>query len=107
MLYKDKTQSMEARVEDLLSRMTLEEKAAQLCGDLPMFAAMGEITDEAMREKYPDGHGRFTQFSTLGLASAEQIAHIANQIQKWGEADLQVALDELKKKEAEMEQAVG
>ena len=34
MLYKDASQPVEARVEDLLSRMTLEEKAAQLCGDL-------------------------------------------------------------------------
>lgn len=83
MLYKDSTQSVEVRVEDLLARMTLEEKAAQLCGDLPIFAAMGEVTDEAMREKYPDGHGRFTQFSTLGLASSGQIAHMANQIQKY------------------------
>ena len=32
MLYKDASQPVEARVEDLLSRMTLEEKAAQLCG---------------------------------------------------------------------------
>ena len=29
-IYKDKNQTTEARVEDLLSRMTLEEKAAQL-----------------------------------------------------------------------------
>lgn len=43
MLYKDSTQSVEVRVEDLLARMTLEEKAAQLCGDLPIFAAMGEL----------------------------------------------------------------
>ncbi len=33
-LYRDAAQPVEARVEDLLSRMTLEEKAAQLCGDL-------------------------------------------------------------------------
>jgi beta-glucosidase len=63
--------------------MTLEEKAAQLCGDLPMFVAMGGISDEVMREKYPHGHGRFTQFSMLGLMSAGQIAHMANQIQKY------------------------
>ena len=31
-LYKDSTQPVEKRVEDLLARMTLEEKAAQLCG---------------------------------------------------------------------------
>ena len=34
-LFKDPTQPIAERVEDLLSRMTLEEKAAQLCGDLP------------------------------------------------------------------------
>lgn len=33
-LYKDKNASVKDRVEDLLSRMTLEEKVAQLCGDL-------------------------------------------------------------------------
>ena len=35
MLYKDPSHSVPERVEDLLSRMTLEEKAAQLCGNLP------------------------------------------------------------------------
>ena len=34
-IYKDKHQSVATRVEDLLAKMTLEEKAAQLCGDLP------------------------------------------------------------------------
>ena len=33
--YKDPSLPVEQRVEDLLARMTLEEKAAQLCGDLP------------------------------------------------------------------------
>ena len=39
-LYKDSTQPVEKRVEDLLGRMTLEEKVAQLCGDLPMDLAV-------------------------------------------------------------------
>ena len=34
-IYKDRSRPVAERVEDLLSRMTLEEKAAQLCGDLP------------------------------------------------------------------------
>ena len=32
--YRDPNVPVEERIEDLLSRMTLEEKAAQLCGDL-------------------------------------------------------------------------
>ena len=32
--YKDASLPIKERVEDLLSKMTLEEKVAQLCGDL-------------------------------------------------------------------------
>ncbi|HHV11624.1 MAG TPA: beta-glucosidase [Clostridiales bacterium] len=82
--YKDSTLPVSERVEDLLSRMTLEEKAAQLCGDLP-FSVMGErgISKEKLKEKFPDGHGRFTQFSTLGLQDPLQIAYCANEIQRY------------------------
>ena len=48
-LYKDRTKSTEARVEDLLSRMTLEEKAAQLCGDLAAsFIVDGKVNIDAL-----------------------------------------------------------
>mgnify|MGYP005793053213 CR=1 FL=1 len=61
-LYKDRTKSTEARVEDLLSRMTLEEKAAQLCGDLAAsFIVDGKVNIEPLREKFPYGPGRRTQ----------------------------------------------
>ena len=66
MLYKDPSQPVDVRVEDLLSRMTLEEKAAQLCGDL----AASFI-----------GHGRITQYSLVGLVSPKQIAEITNELQ--------------------------
>ena len=47
MLYKDASQPVEARVEDLLSRMTLEEKAAQFCGDLAAsFIVDGKLSHE-------------------------------------------------------------
>ncbi len=83
-LYKDPTQPVDARVEDLLSRMTLEEKAAQLCGDLPMGPlADGRPLNQVLKEKYPDGHGRFTQYSLVGLASPEKIARISNEIQRY------------------------
>lgn len=83
-LYKDATQPIEARVEDLLSRMTLEEKVAQLCGDLAAsFIEDGKLNMDLLREKFPDGHGRFTQYSLVGLASPEQIAKISNEVQHY------------------------
>lgn len=83
-LYKDPKQPVEKRVEDLLSRMTLEEKVAQLCGDLAgSFIVDGKVSVDSLREKFPNGHGRFTQFSIVGLVSPEQIAEIANTVQDY------------------------
>lgn len=82
MLYKDASQPVEARVEDLLSRMTLEEKAAQLCGDLAAsFIVDEELSHEALVEKFKDGHGRITQYSLVGLVDPKQIAEITNELQ--------------------------
>ncbi len=83
-LYKDHTQSVAARVEDLLSRMTLEEKAAQLCGDLPAgFMKDGRVSLELLRERFPHGHGRFTQYSLAGIVDPVQIAEISNALQHY------------------------
>ena len=82
MLYKDPSQPVDVRVEDLLSRMTLEEKAAQLCGDLAAsFIVDGKLSHEALKEKFKDGHGRITQYSLVGLVSPKQIAEITNELQ--------------------------
>lgn len=83
-LYKDASQPVAKRVEDLLSRMTLEEKTAQLCGDLPAsFLRDGRVSTELLREKYPDGHGRFTQYSMTGIVDPMQIAQISNDLQHY------------------------
>ncbi|MCF0136157.1 MAG: glycoside hydrolase family 3 C-terminal domain-containing protein [Lachnospiraceae bacterium] len=83
-LYKDPTRPVEERVEDLLSRMTLEEKAAQLCGDLPgSVFTDGVLNEELLKEKFPNGHGRFTQYSMLGLSDPEIIAKTSNKIQDY------------------------
>lgn len=83
-LYKDSTRPVEQRVEDLLSRMTLEEKVAQLCGDLPMdLVADGMPSVELLKEKFPHGHGRLTQYSTMGLADPLRIARLSNVLQKY------------------------
>lgn len=83
MIYKDKTRPVAERVENLLSMMTLEEKAAQLCGDLPVFMSEGQANLDLIREKYPDGHGRFTQYSIVGLVDPAQIAHVSNRVQRY------------------------
>lgn len=83
-LYKDSTQPVDKRVEDLLSRMTLEEKVAQLCGDLPMdLVQNGMPTTEVLKEKFPYGHGRLTQYSTMGLPDPLKIARLSNILQKY------------------------
>ncbi len=71
-------------MEDLLSRMTLEEKAAQLCGNLPVsFMEDGKVDMDALREQFPDGHGRFTQYSLVGIADPAVIAGVTNQVQRY------------------------
>lgn len=83
-IYKDSTRPVPERVEDLLSRMTLEEKAAQLCGDLPgSFIVDGKVSIDALREKFPNGHGRFTQYSMVGIVDPVQIAEISNELQHY------------------------
>ena len=83
-VYKDAGYTIEERIEDLLSRMTLEEKAAQLCGDLTNEILMaGDGWEELLKEKYPNGHGRFTQYSITGLADPVKIAELTNKIQRY------------------------
>ena len=83
-IYKDSSRPVSERVEDLLSRMTLEEKAAQLCGDLPAsFMLDGKVSPVLLREKFPHGHGRFTQYSMIGIADPVQLAEISNELQRY------------------------
>lgn len=83
-LYKDPSASIPDRVEDLLSRMTLEEKVAQLCGNLPYSVVRdGKVDKKLLKETFPNGHGRITQYSTVGLADPIEIANITNEIQRY------------------------
>lgn len=64
-LYKNPTASVEARVDDLLSRMTLEEKVAQMQSiwqaKSEVFDANRELDPKKMARKYPDGIGQFAR----------------------------------------------
>lgn len=64
-LYKDPTQPIDARVQDLLSRMTLEEKAAQLIGiwltKNKIQTPEGEFSPDAASQNFPNGLGQISR----------------------------------------------
>ncbi|RJF90839.1 glycoside hydrolase family 3 N-terminal domain-containing protein [Sphingomonas cavernae] len=95
-LYKNARAPVEARVDDLLKRMTLEEKVAQL---LAVWQGKPEVLDAnlqfdpaKMSARYPHGLGQFTRPSDVKGAfsprvvprhTAEQSVKIANALQHW------------------------
>ncbi len=68
-LYKDAKAPVEQRVEDLLSRMTLEEKIAQITGlwnrKADLLSASGEFDPNKARTLYPSGIGHFVRPNDL------------------------------------------
>ncbi len=94
-LYKNPSAPVDARVNDLLSRMTLEEKIAQITtvwdGRKDMIGPDGEVNAAKMAAKYPDGIGHITRPSdnqnagsprvTKGLDPAQTV-RLVNAFQK-------------------------
>ncbi len=78
--YKDSSLPIDARIEDLLTRMTLDEKIAQLGGlwSRPMLAADGIDHDRA-REMLKHGIGHISRHAAL--MPPEQSARTMNAIQ--------------------------
>jgi len=84
MKYTNPNQPVEDRVEDLLHRMTLEEKVAQLCCVMPHMLIGAEIPDPKLMQKYMgNGLGRMTQFATMFVNDPREIAVFANKIQRF------------------------
>ncbi len=83
--YKDASLSIEERVEDLLSRMTLDEKLAQIVG---VWNESDAFLDEdkrlnldSLQKYYPNGLGQIAR-SFAGY-SATEMAQITNEIQNY------------------------
>ncbi len=83
-MYKDSSQPMEARVEDLLGRMTVEEKVAQLYGVMPMSLLGAEgIDPKKLEAQHGDGLGQVSMLSMLGDLPPEALAGAINTLQRF------------------------
>lgn len=72
------------RVKELLAKMTLEEKAQQLCCIVPSMALdKGVFSEEKANQAMPNGVGRMTQFASGFSKGPKQAAEGYNAIQKY------------------------
>jgi beta-glucosidase len=83
--YLDPQQSFEMRVSDLLSRMTLDEKLAQLGGvwATSLIDAAGRFDDCRAREKLACGAGHISRIGGVTVLAPAESAALANAIQKF------------------------
>jgi beta-glucosidase len=91
MVYRDRSRRIDERVEDLLSRMTLEEKVAQMLGiwrqkDTTLVDESGRFDPAAAASRFGDGHGlgQVGRPSDAGGGrTARQNAELTNDIQRF------------------------
>ena len=122
-LYKDPAQPIDARVKDLMGRMTLEEKAAQLVGIWLTKAAIqtpeGEFSPQAASKSFPNGLGQISRptdrrglkpVAVVGAAAgaedgtqgrkAAETARYVNAAQKWSMENTRLGIPMLMHDEA-------
>lgn len=81
--YRDPGRSPEARARDLLSRMTLDEKLAQLVGVWSTALRDADAFSEEKAEKVlAQGIGHVTRIAAAGGAAPRENARLANAIQR-------------------------
>ncbi|SHF39938.1 beta-glucosidase [Caldanaerobius fijiensis DSM 17918] len=84
MLYLDATQPVEKRVQDLLSRMTLDEKIAQL-SSVWVYELLDNMSFSPDKAKVlmKDGIGQITRIGGASNLDPVESAKLANEIQKY------------------------
>jgi len=83
-LYLDATQPVEKRVEDLLSRMTLDEKIAQL-SSVWVYELLDnmEFSVDKAKDLLKDGIGQITRIGGASNLGPKESAQLANEIQRY------------------------
>ena len=83
-LYRDPDASIEERVENLLSLMTLDEKLAQLgCLWSTAFVSTGNFEPNAVAEMMSHGIGEITRIGATTTLAPRPRAVLANAIQRY------------------------
>jgi len=95
-LYKDASAPIDSRVDDLLSRMTLDEKIAQIAAvwtdKVKIFDAKLDLDPSKLGQVYPNGIGQFTRpsdakgpFSPREVPGRDprQTVALVNALQRW------------------------
>jgi len=84
-LYRDPGQALEARVHDLLARMTLDEKLAQLGGvwSNSLMDADGTFAEQQARAQLLHGTGHVTRIGGATVLRPAESARLANAIQQF------------------------
>lgn len=83
-MYKDPSQPVEKRVEDLLSQMTLEEKVAQLGSYWSFELLRPEGPDpEQLNTVLRNGIGQISRVAGMGTKPAEETAALVNAFQQF------------------------
>ena len=95
-VYKDASAPVEARVDDLLARMTLDEKIAQITtvwlDKVKLFDDRLQLDPAKLAAQYPNGLGHFTRPSDAKASVSPRVARgrdprqtvaLVNALQKW------------------------
>jgi len=83
--YRDRSRAPEARAEDLLARMNLDEKLAQIgcVWSTSLLDADGVLSASRAREKLRHGIGHVTRIGGATILRPSQTAALANSIQRF------------------------
>jgi beta-glucosidase len=83
-MYKDPSRPIAERAGDLIDRMTLEEKVAQLCGCWP-FELLGRegLDSERMKSRLVHGIGQVSRLAGMSAEPPSKTADVVNAIQRY------------------------
>ena len=82
--YRDPALSTDERADDLLARMTIEEKLAQLGSVWAFTITSGDAFDPVKgRERMPDGIGQITRLAGATDLRPRDVGALANAVQRF------------------------